>query len=95
MKYDNVSKRCSYSIPGLAGTKYLVYHSWAIWLIVRTWVWDSVISGAQLADEMDLGKTFTSVAAAIICKLLTKKIVVGLPLPIMWGVSLDKLVNMA
>jgi len=44
---------------------------------------------------MGLGKTFTSVAAAIICKLLTEKVVIGLPLSIIWGNTLDQWVNMA
>ena len=33
--------------------------------------------GALVADEMELGKTFTSVAAAMICQLLTDKVVMG------------------
>jgi len=33
-----------------------------------------------MADEISLGKTFTSVDAAIICKVLTEKVVMGLPL---------------
>jgi hypothetical protein len=36
-----------------------------------------------VADEMSLGKTFTLVAAAMICKLLTAKLVMGLLLPIL------------
>jgi len=43
---------------------------------------------------MGLGKTFTSVAAAMICKLLARKVVMGLPLSIMWGNTLDEWVNM-
>jgi len=39
----------------------------------------------EVADEMGLGKTFISVAAAMICKLLTEKVVMGLPLSILWG----------
>ena len=30
-------------------------------------------------DDMGLGKTFTSVAVAIICKMMTEKVVIGLP----------------
>jgi len=61
-----------YSIPGLPGTKFLAHQVWAIWFIVRRWVWDADMPGALVADEMGLGKTFTSVAAAMICKLLTE-----------------------
>jgi hypothetical protein len=77
-----------YSIPGLPGTKFLVYKVWAIWLIVRRWVWDADMPGALVADEIGLGRTFTSVAAPIICKLLTEKVVMRLPLSISWGNTL-------
>jgi hypothetical protein len=36
--------------------------------------------GALLVDEMGLGKTFTLVVAAILCKLVTEKVVLGVPL---------------
>jgi len=62
---------------------------------VRRWVWDTDMPGALVADEMCLGKTFTSVAAAMICKLLTEKVVMGLPLSILWGNTLEEWVNLA
>ena len=71
-----------YSIPGLLGTRFLAHQVWAIWFIVRRWVWDADMPGALVADEMGLGKTFTSVAAAMLCKLVTEKVVMGLPLSI-------------
>jgi len=63
-----------YSIPGLPGTKFLAHQVWAIWFIVRRWVWDADMPGALVADEMGLGKTFTSVAVAMLCKLVTEKV---------------------
>jgi len=39
--------------------------------------------GALVADEMGLGKTFTSAVAAMICKVLTEKVVMGIPLSIL------------
>jgi hypothetical protein len=30
-----------YSIPGLSGTMFLAHQVWAIWFIVRRWVWDA------------------------------------------------------
>ena len=51
--------------------------------------------GALVADEMGVGKTFTSVAAAMICTLLTEKVVMGLPLSIMWGNTIDMWVHVA
>ena len=84
-----------YPIPGLPGTKVLAHQVWAIWFIVRRWDWDSDMPGALVADEMGLGKTFTSVAAAMLCKLVTKKVVMGLPLCILWGNTLEEWVLLA
>jgi len=36
--------------------------------------------GVLVADAMGLGQTVTPVAMAVICKLLTEKVVMGLPL---------------
>ena len=79
-----------YSIPGLPGTKFLAHQVWAIWFIVRRWVWDTDMPGALVVDEMGLGKTFTSVGAAMLCKLVTEKVVMGLPLSIVWGNTLEE-----
>jgi hypothetical protein len=84
-----------YSIPGLPGTKFLVHQVWAIWFIVRRWVGDTDMPGAPVADKMGLGNTFTYVAAAMICKLLTEKVVMELPLSILWGNTLEEWVNLA
>jgi len=65
-----------YSITGLPGMKFLVHQVWVIWFIVRGWVWDSDMPGALVADKICLGKTSTSVAAAVICKLPTEKDVI-------------------
>ena len=51
--------------------------------------------GALLVDEMGPEKTFTSVAAAMICKLVPEKVVMGLPLPIIWANTLEKWVILA
>jgi len=48
-----------------------------------------------VADEMGLGKTFTSVAATMLCKLVTEKVVMGLPLSIIWGNTLQEWVILA
>ena len=84
----------TYSIPGLSGTKFPAHHFWVIRFIVRRWVWDADMPGALVADEMGLRKTFTSVAAAMICKLLTEKVVMGLPLLILYENTLAEWVNM-
>jgi len=86
---DRVPGR-KYSNPGLPGTQFLVHQVWAIWFMVRRWVWDADMPGALMADEMGLGKTFTSVAAAMLCKLVTEKVVMGLPLSILWGNTLEE-----
>jgi SNF2 family DNA or RNA helicase len=51
--------------------------------------------GTLVADEMGLGKTFTSVAAAILCKLVTQKVVMGLQLSTLWGNTLGRWVILA
>jgi len=48
-----------------------------------------------VADDMGLGKTFTWVAVAMLCKLLTEKVVMGLPLSILWGNTLEEWVILA
>ena len=83
------------SIPDLVGTKFRVQPVWAIWFIVWRWVWDCEMPGALVPDEMSLGKTFTSGAAAMICKLLTENVVKRLPQSILWGNTLQEWVNMA
>jgi len=78
------------SISGLPRTKFLVQQVWAIWLNVRRWVWDADMPGALLADKLSLRKTFTSVAAAMLCKLVTEKVAKGLTLSILWGNTLQE-----
>ena len=43
-----------------------------------------------MADEMGLGKTFTSVAVAMLCKLVTEKVVMWLPLYSLWGNTFEE-----
>jgi len=54
---DNHVPGHKYSIPGLLGTKFLAHQVWAIWFIMRRWVWDGDMPVALVADEMGLGKT--------------------------------------
>ena len=54
------------SSGGLPGTKFLAHQVSAIWFFVRRWVWDSDMPGVLVVDEMGLGRTFTSVVAAMI-----------------------------
>jgi hypothetical protein len=51
---------------------------------------DADIAGTLLAGEMEFGKTFTSIAAAVLCTLVTEKVVMGLPLSIVWGNTLEE-----
>jgi len=79
-----------YSIRGLPRTTCLPHQICAILFIVRRWVWDEDMAGVLVADEMCLGKIFTSVAAAMHCKLVTVKVEMGLPLSILWGNTLEE-----
>jgi hypothetical protein len=84
-----------YSIPGLPGTKFLLHWVGAIWFIVRRWVWDAHMPGALVADEIDLGQTFTSGAAAMFCQLVPEKLIMELALSILWGNTLEERAIMA
>jgi hypothetical protein len=39
-----------YTIPGVHRTKFLAHQVWAIWLLVRRWVWDANMQEALVAD---------------------------------------------
>ena len=48
-----------------------------------------------MGDIMGLGKTCASVAAAMICKLVTENVVIWLPLSIVWRNTLEEWVILA
>ena len=54
-----------YSIPGMPATTFLPHQVRAIWFIMRRRVWDANMPGERVADEVGLGKTFTSVAVVL------------------------------
>jgi len=54
------------------------------------WVRDGDTPAAMVANEMSLGKTFSLVTAVMLCKLGTEKVVLGLPLSILWGNTLEE-----
>ena len=83
------------SFRGLPRTKFLAHQVRAIWFIVRRWVWDADKVGALVADEIGLRKNFTSVALAMIWKSETEIDVMGLPLSILWGITLKEWVILA
>jgi len=71
------------SHPGLPGTNFLAHQVRSIWFNVRRWLWYTDNPEALVVDKMGLGKTFTWVAAVMFCKLVTGKVVMGLPLCIL------------
>jgi hypothetical protein len=73
----------NHSIPGLPGTQSLAQQVWAIVYILTRWVWDSDMPGPLVSDSMGVGRTFTSVAAAILFKLLMENNVMGILLSIL------------
>jgi len=79
-----------HSFPGLPETIILVQLMWATCFIVRRWVLDADMQRKLVEDEMGLGKTFTSVTATMNCKLVTEKVVMGLPLSMSWGNNLEE-----
>jgi hypothetical protein len=46
--------------------------------------------GVLVADAMGCGKTFTLVAVDMLCKLGTEKVVMELPVSILWGNTLEQ-----
>jgi hypothetical protein len=68
-----------YSIPSLPETEFLAHQVSAILFIVWRMVCNADMPVALAADEMGLGKTFTLVAVGMLCKLVTEKVVMGLP----------------
>jgi hypothetical protein len=62
---------------------------------MRRWIWDSDMPGVLVADDMGLGRTFTSASVAIICKMLTEKVVIGLPQSVVLENTHDKRQNLA
>jgi hypothetical protein len=87
---DDCVLGCKYSIPGLPRTNILARQVSVIWFIVGKLVADADMPGVQVGDKMGLGKTVTSLAAAMLCKLVTEKVVMGLPLSILWGNTLEQ-----
>jgi len=83
------------SIPGQPRAKFLADQVMTIWFILRRCVWDADMPGELVEGEMGLGKTFTLVAVAMICKLVSEKGVMGLPLSILWGKTIEKWVILA
>ena len=47
---------------------------------MRRWIGDAEMPGTLVVDEMGLGKIVTLVAAAMLCKLVTENVVMGLTL---------------
>ena len=52
----------------------------------RDGFWIQICQGHWWLMKWDLAKTFTSVSVAMICKLLTEMVVMGLPQSILWGI---------
>jgi len=86
---DRVPGR-KYPIASLPGTMSLAHQVWAIWFIVRRWGWNADMPGALVADRIGVAKTFTSVAVAMLSKLVNEKVVIGLPLSSLWGNTLEE-----
>jgi hypothetical protein len=70
---------------GLPRTKVLAHHVRPVWFIVKSLVWDSDKAGVLVADEVGVGKTFTSAVQETIQKLLTEIVVIGLALLMLCG----------
>ena len=63
-----------YLLEPFLSVTFLAHQIWAIWFIVRRWVFDVDLPGVLLADEMGLGKTVTVLAAALYAKVVSNKL---------------------
>jgi hypothetical protein len=82
-----------YLIPGWLGMKFLAHQVCVIWFIVRRWISDADTPGALVAVKMHLGKTCTSMAAAMIQTLLTDNVEKGSLLSILWENTIAECVD--
>jgi hypothetical protein len=53
------------------------------------WIWDADIAGSLVGDEIGLRRSCTSDPSAIVCKLLTDDVGMGLRLLILWWNTLE------
>jgi len=84
-----------YSIPGLPRTKFLAHPVCSIWFNTIRWVWGPAMPEVLVIDKMGLRKTVAWVAVAMISRLDAKKVLMGLLLFIVWGITIDEWVNIA
>jgi hypothetical protein len=51
---DDIVPSYMYSIPSWPRREFLVHQVWAIWFIMRWWVWDTDMLAALVVDNMGL-----------------------------------------
>ena len=67
---DNLIRGTKHLLKPLPSVSIHAHQIWAIWLLVRYWLFDVNLPGVLLADEMGLRKTFTVLAAALFAKTI-------------------------
>ena len=67
---DDLIRGTKYLLKSFPSVSFLAHQIWAIWFLVRRWLFDVDLPGVLLADEMGLGKTFTVLAAALFAKTI-------------------------
>ncbi len=89
---EDTIRGTKYKLKALPNVTFLAHQIWAIWFIVRRWVFDVDLPGVILADEMGLGKTFTVMAAALYAKMLTHDLLSdpSRQLPVLFNQSLQQ-----
>ena len=81
-----------YLLEQFPSVTFLAHQIWAIWFIVRRWVFDVDLPGVLLADEMGLGKTFRVLAAALYAKVVSNELMSNkeYKLPFLFGRTLPQ-----
>ena len=71
---DDQIRGTKYVLKPIPAITLLAHQIWAIWFIIRRWVFDIDLPGVLLADEMGLGKTFTVLAASLYAKTVAHEL---------------------
>ena len=81
-----------YLLEPFPSVTFLAHQIWAIWFIVRCWVFDVDLPRVLLADKMGLGKTFTVLAAALYDKVVSNELMSNkeYKLPFLFGRTLPQ-----
>ncbi|KAF8523045.1 SNF2 family N-terminal domain-containing protein [Trichophaea hybrida] len=75
-------------LPGIPNGRFMMHQVWAVWFVIKRWLWESSLPGVLIADEMGLGKTWTAIGAAMTSKIIYEQAMRGdIPMAIFNGLT--------